>query len=58
LVVALLHFEFSAGDVVRVFRSPAVERSVNAVARRRQQHWVGYTTGWILHGQRRRRLHP
>ncbi len=52
LVVALLDVQFSAGDVVRVFPAPALERSGNAVARRREQHWVGHTAGWILHAQR------
>ena len=56
LVVTLLDVQFSAGDVVGVFPSPAVERSGNAVARRREQHWVGYTAGWILHAQRWRLL--
>jgi hypothetical protein len=33
LVVALLDIQLHTGDVVRVFRSPARERAVNAVAR-------------------------
>jgi hypothetical protein len=52
LVVALLDIEFSASDVVRVFPAPAIERSGNAVARRREQHRVGHPSGWILHAQR------
>jgi len=56
LVVALLDVQFSAGDVVGVFPSPALERSGNAVARRREQHRVGYTAGWIFHAQRWRLL--